>query len=130
MKSTLKKLIESEVKAALKESTIVEPSEQIIKDMMKELKLKTGIIATVTLDQTNRNVITYTADLSKEIRTPIMRALFNTLTLDISCRSIPQSIGGYAFNIAINYTHPQGGSNGKTLGTIFAQNGKFTSRFD
>ena len=124
----LKKLIESEVKVALNEAMVIEPSEQIIKAMMKVLKLKTGIIANVTLDQTKPNVITYTADLSKEIRTPIMQSLFNTLTLDISCRAITQSIGGYAFDISINYTHPQGGSNGKNLGTIFLQNGKFTSR--
>jgi hypothetical protein len=128
MKNTLKKLIESEVKAALNEAMVIEPSEQVIKAMMKVLKLKTGIIATVTLDQTKPNVITYAADLSKEIRTPIMQSLFSTLTLDISCRAIPQSIGGYAFDISINYTHPQGGSNGKNLGTIFLQNGKFTSR--
>lgn len=124
-----KQLMESEVKKSLNEFEVVEPSEQIIKAMMKVLKLKTGIIATVTVDQTKANVITYTADLSKEIRTPVMQALFSTLTLDISCRSIPQSIGGYSFDISINYTHPQGGSNGKNLGTIFLQNGKFTSRF-
>lgn len=124
-----KQLMESEIKKSLNEFEVVEPSEQIIKAMMKVLKLKTGIIATVTVDQTKANVITYTADLSKEIRTPVMQALFSTLTLDISCRSIPQSIGGYSFDISINYTHPQGGSNGKNLGTIFLQNGKFTSRF-
>lgn len=124
-----KQLMESEIKKSLSEVEIIEPSEQIIKAMMKVLKLKTGIIATVTVDQTKANVITYTADLSKEIRTPVMQALFSTLTLDISCRTVPQSIGGYSFDISINYTHPQGGSNGKNLGTIFLQNGKFTSRF-
>ena len=124
-----KQLMESEIKKSLNEFEVIEPSEQIIKAMMKVLKLKTGIIATVTVDQTKANVITYTADLSKEIRTPVMQALFSALTLDISCRSIPQSIGGYSFDISINYTHPQGGSNGKNLGTIFLQNGKFTSRF-
>lgn len=124
-----KQLMESEVKKSLSEVEIIEPSEQIIKAMMKVLKLKTGIIATVTVDQAKANVITYTADLSKEIRTPVMQSLFSTLTLDISCRTIPQSIGGYSFDISINYTHPQGGSNGKNLGTIFLQNGKFTSRF-
>jgi hypothetical protein len=124
-----KQLMESEIKKSLNEVEIIEPSEQIIKAMMKVLKLKTGIIATVTVDQTKANVITYTADLSKEIRTPVMQALFSTLTLDISCRTVPQSIGGYSFDISVNYTHPQGGSNGKNLGTIFLQNGKFTSRF-
>jgi len=124
-----KQLMESEIKKSLNEVEIIEPSEQIIKAMMKVLKLKTGIIATVTVDQAKANVITYTADLSKEIRTPVMQSLFSTLTLDISCRTIPQSIGGYSFDISINYTHPQGGSNGKNLGTIFLQNGKFTSRF-
>lgn len=124
-----KQLMESEIKKSLNEVEIIEPSEQIIKAMMKVLKLKTGIIATVTVDQTKANVITYTADLSKEIRTPVMQALFSTLTLDISCRTVPQSIGGYSFDISVNYTHPEGGSNGKNLGTIFLQNGKFTSRF-
>jgi hypothetical protein len=124
-----KQLMESEIKKSLNEVEIIEPSEQIIKAMMKVLKLKTGIIATVTVDQAKSNVITYTADLSKEIRTPVMQSLFSTLTLDISCRTVPQSIGGYSFDISINYTHPQGGSNGKNLGTIFLQNGKFTSRF-
>ena len=124
-----KQLMESEVKKSLSEVEIIEPSEQIIKAMMKVLKLKTGIIATVTVDQAKSNVITYTADLSKEIRTPVMQSLFSTLTLDISCRTVPQSIGGYSFDISVNYTHPQGGSNGKNLGTIFLQNGKFTSRF-
>jgi hypothetical protein len=124
-----KQLMESEIKKSLNEVEIIEPSEQIIKAMMKVLKLKTGIIATVTVDQAKANVITYTADLSKEIRTPVMQSLFSTLTLDISCRTVPQSIGGYSFDISINYTHPQGGSNGKNLGTIFLQNGKFTSRF-
>ena len=124
-----KQLMESEIKKSLNEVEIIEPSEQIIKAMMKVLKLKTGIIATVTVDQTKANVITYTADLSKEIRTPVIQALFSTLTLDISCRTVPQSIGGYSFDISVNYTHPQGGSNGKNLGTIFLQNGKFTSRF-
>ena len=124
-----KQLMESEIKKSLNEVDIIEPSEQIIKAMMKVLKLKTGIIATVTVDQAKSNVITYTADLSKEIRTPVMQSLFSTLTLDISCRTVPQSIGGYSFDISINYTHPQGGSNGKNLGTIFLQNGKFTSRF-
>ena len=123
-----KQLMESEIKKSLNEVEIIEPSEQIIKAMMKVLKLKTGIIATVTVDQAKSNVITYTADLSKEIRTPVMQSLFSTLTLDITCRTVPQSIGGYAFDISINYTHPQGGSNGKNLGTIFLQNGKFTSR--
>jgi hypothetical protein len=124
-----KQLMESEIKKSLNEVEIIEPSEQIIKAMMKVLKLKTGIIATVTVDQTKANVITYTADLSKEIRTPVMQALFSTLTLDITCRTVPQSIGGYSFDVSIYYTHPQGGSNGKNLGTIFLQNGKFTSRF-
>jgi len=124
-----KQLMESEIKKSLNEVEIIEPSEQIIKAMMKVLKLKTGIIATVTVDQTKSNVITYTADLSKEIRTPVMQALFSTLTLDITCRTVPQSIGGYSFDVSIYYTHPQGGSNGKNLGTIFLQNGKFTSRF-
>jgi hypothetical protein len=70
-----KQLMESEIKKSLNEVEIIEPSEQIIKAMMKVLKLKTGIIATVTVDQAKANVITYTADLSKEILPELLMCL-------------------------------------------------------
>jgi hypothetical protein len=128
MKSTLRKLIEAEIRSALNED-VIEPSEQVIKGVQKELKMKTGIIATLGVEKKTPMALYYTCDLSKEIRTPILQSLFSTLSLDVTCRSIPQSIGGYAFEVSINYTHPQGGSNGKNIGTIYLQNSKFTSRF-
>jgi hypothetical protein len=126
-KNTLRKLIEAEIKSALNEE-IIEPSEQVLKGVQKELKLKTGIIAMLGLEKKSPAALYYTMDLSREIKTPVLQALFSTLTLDVTCRPIPQSIGGYSFDLSINYKHPQGGSNGKNLGTIFFMNGKFTSR--
>ena len=127
---TLRKLIANEIKKALKEdiNTMSEPSDQIIKGFQKALKLKTGINAQITIEKAKPNVIYYTADLVKEIRTPVMQAIFSTLSLNVSCREIPNVIGGYAFDVSIDWTHPQGGSNGKNIGTIFYQNNKFTAR--
>jgi len=124
----LKKLIGTGIKTQLTEN-VVEPSEQIIKGVQKELKMKTGINAMLSLNKSGKSELYYSYDLSKEIRTPVLQALFDTLSLDIVCRQIPNSIGGYAFQISINYTHPQRGSNGLDIGSIYFENGKFTSKF-
>lgn len=108
---------------------IVEPSEQVIKGVQKELKMKTGIVTTLGLEKVANSGIYYSSDLSKEIRTPVLQQLFETLTLDVSCNPLPNTVGGYAFNISINYKHPNKGSNGIDLGTIFYKENKFTSRF-
>jgi hypothetical protein len=124
----LRKLIEAEIKRTLSESA-VEPSEQIIKLVQKEIKAKTGIVCTLSLDKTNRTSLFYTFDLSNQIKTPVMNALFDTMSLDVTCQQIPNSIGGYSFEVSINYTHPSRGSNGLELGTVFVENGKVSSRF-
>lgn len=122
----LKNLIEGRRKLT---EAVIEPSEQIIKGVQKELKLKTGINAVLGLDKKSPSALYYTMDLSKEIRTPVLQALFATLSLDITCRQIPNSIGGYAFEVSINYTHPQRGSNGLDIGTVYYTEGKFKSKF-
>lgn len=123
---TLKTITES--KSRLTEEAI-EPSEQLIKGVQKELKMKTGINAMLALDVKTKTALFYTFDLSKEIRTPVLQQLFDTMSLTAVCRSIPNSVGGYAFEISINYTHPNRGSNGLELGTIYYENNKFTSKF-
>lgn len=123
----LKDLIEARVRRQLTES-VVEPSEQIIKGMLRELKLQSGINAIVSMSKSTPTALYYEADLSKEIRTPVMRSLFKSLSLNITCTQLQNVIGGYAFEISINYTHPQGGSNGKTLGVIYFQNNKYISK--
>jgi len=123
----LKDLIES--KQRLTEE-VIEPSEQIIKGVQKQLKLKTGIIATLGLNKQKPDVLYYTCDLSKEIRTPVLQALFNGMTLDIACSTMRNTIGGYMFSVSINYTHPGSGSNGRDIGTIWYADGKFKSRFN
>lgn len=126
--SVLRKLIETEIKAVLNEETMVEPSEQIMKGMLKVLKAKTGIIAMPVLVKTTPKALYYSADFAKELRTPILQSAFNSMTLDVTCRELPGAIGGYAFDVSVNWTHPQGGSNGKNIGTIFFQDNKFSSR--
>ena len=123
----LKSLLEK--KGRLTEE-VIEPSEQVIKGVQKELKLKTGINAVLGLDKKSPTALYYSSDLSKEIRTPVLQALFATLFLDVTCRQIPNSIGGYAFEVSINYTHPQKGSNGLDIGTIWYMDGKFKSKFN
>lgn len=126
MNIKLKTILESETQPLVEQ--VVEPSEQILKGFSKVLKMKTGINAQFALTKTTPNVLYYEADASNEIKTPIMKALFQTLTIDVAVTQIPNVIGGYAFRISINYTHPQGGSNGKDIGTILFQNNKFTTR--
>lgn len=127
---TLRKIIADEIKKALQEdiNSIQEPSEQIIKGVQKVLKLKTGINVQLTVEKSKANVIYYTADLSKEIRTPVLQSIFTTLSLNVSCRALTNVIGGYSFDVSVDWTHPQGGSNGKNIGTIFYQNNKFSAR--
>ena len=123
----LKSILEGKRKLT---EAVIEPSEQIIKGVQKELKMKTGIIAALGLDKKSPTALYYTTDLSKEIRTPILQALFDTLSLNATCSQIPNSIGGYAFQISIDYTHPQRGSNGLDIGTIWYIDGKFKSKFN
>lgn len=123
----LKSILEGKRKLT---EAVIEPSEQIIKGVQKELKMKTGIIAALGLDKKSPTALYYTTDLSKEIRTPILQSLFNTLSLNATCTQIPNSIGGYAFQISIDYTHPQRGSNGLDIGTIWYMDGKFKSKFN
>jgi len=118
-----------ERKRVLREE-VIEPTEQLIKGVQKELKMKTGINAMLGLDKKTPAALYYSMDLAKEIRTPVLQALFNTLSLDVVCRQIPNSIGGYSFEVSINYTHPQRGSNGLDIGTIWYVDGKFKSRFN
>ena len=119
----------SESKKRLTEAELVEPSEQIIKGVQKELKLKTGINSTLGLNKKGKTMFMYTFDLSREIRTPVLQQLFETLSLDVICAPLPNSIGGYSFSVSINYVHPNRGSNGVELGTIFYKDNKFTSKF-
>ncbi len=123
----LKSLIEA--KPSLNEAELVEPSEQVLKGVQKELKLKTGIVAVLGLRKKGNTEIYYTTDLSKEIRTSVLQQLFDSMTLDVTCAPMKNVIGGYAFSISINYKHPNRGSNGLDLGTIFYENNKFKSKF-
>ena len=123
----LKNILEGQRKSLTEE--VIAPSDQIIKLVQKEIKSKTGIICTLTVDKNTRTSIYYSFDLTSQIRTPVLNALFSTMTLDVACQEIPNSIGGYSFVISINYTHPGSGSNGLDLGTVWVENGKVTSRF-
>jgi hypothetical protein len=113
----------------LKESAFVEPSDQIIKAVMQELKSKTGIIATVTPSKIESTYIIYTADMSKEVRTSYLKSIFANMNLTIECHSIENAIGGYSFQIDANWTLLSRGTNGATLGSILYRNGKISSTF-
>lgn len=111
----------------LQEAALVEPSEQIIKAVMQELKAKTGIIATVTPSKVEPTYIIYTADMSKEVRTPYLKSIFADMNLTLECQAIQNQIGGYSFKIDANWTLLSKGTNGATLGWIAYRNGKISS---
>jgi len=129
--SQLRTLIREEARKILSEE-ITEPSEQILKGAMAYFKQQTGITTGMpALDFKSKRyeTINYSISLDKEVRTPVMKALFSTLTLDISVAGLRDEIGGYSFSFSINYKHPDGGRNGQSIGTVFYSNGKYTGRF-
>ena len=125
----LRKTIREEVKKVITESTLVEPSEQILKAVMQELKAKTGIIATVVPSTIRPSYIIYMADMSKEVRTAYLKSIFADMSLTLECRPIENVIGGYSFQVNANWTLLSRGTNGATLGSILYRNGKVTSTF-
>jgi hypothetical protein len=97
MKAELRKLIESEVRKALTES-ITEPSEQVLKGAVDVFRQQTGINpATPSVSKKGNNFVIYSSSLEKEIRTNIMKAMFNTLSLEVVATPLPNIIGGYSF---------------------------------
>ena len=109
--SQLRTLIREEARKILSEE-ITEPSEQILKGAMAYFKQQTGITTGMpALDFKSKRyeTINYSISLDKEVRTPVMKALFSTLTLGISVAGLRDEIGGYSFSFSINYKHPDGG---------------------
>ena len=124
----LKQLIVQEVRSALREE-ISEPSDQMLKSVMSFFKSKTGINALLPVlsHKSKRfDILIYNTDLSKEIRTPVLQSLFETLSLKIEVANLKNSIGGYTFTFQIEYTHPGGGSNGRTIGTVIYKDNRLS----
>jgi hypothetical protein len=129
MKAELKKLIESEVRKALTES-ITEPSEQILKGAVDVFRQQTGINpATPTLTKKGNNVVVYSTSLEKEIRTNIMKAMFNSLALEVVVTPLPNIIGGYTFLFRFKFVHPFGKQETLESGTVLFKNNKFSAQF-
>jgi len=129
MKTELRKLIESEVRKALTEA-IVEPSEQVLKGAVDIFRQQTGINpATPSLTKKGNNFAIYSTSLEKEIRTNIMKAMFNTLSLEVVVTPLPNMIGGYSFLFRFKFMHPFGKQETLESGTVLFKNNKFTAQF-
>jgi len=127
---TLRKLIESEIQAALNEE-IVEPSDQVLKQATAYFKDKTGINVSIPMlrgKSRRYNEIYYETDLEKEIRTPAMKALFSSLVLSVTVEELRNAIGGYQFDYSLTYSHPNGKSDKLHLGIIYYRNNIFSSK--
>jgi len=129
MKAELRKLIESEVRKALNEA-VVEPSEQVLKGAVDVFRQQTGINpATPTLSKKGNNVVVYATSLEKEIRTNIMKAMFNSLSLEVVASPLPNIIGGYSFLFRFKFVRPFGKQETLESGTVLFKNNKFTAQF-
>lgn len=129
-KISLRKLIESEIQASLTEE-IEEPSEQILKQATAYFKDKTGINVSVPMlrgKSKQYDEIYYETDLEKEIRTPVMKALFSSLVLSVTVKELRNVIGGYKFDYSLTYSHPNGKSDKLHLGIIYYRNNIFSSK--
>lgn len=129
MKAELKKLIESEVRKALNEA-VVEPSEQVLKGAVDVFRQQTGINpATPSLLKKGNNVVVYSTSLEKEIRTNIMKAMFNSLNLEVVASPLPNIIGGYSFLFRFKFVRPFGKQETLESGTVLFKNNKFSAQF-
>ena len=80
-----------------------EPSDQMIKDFQKILKIKTGITTAVTLDTklSSKDEFIYSVDLSNNINNAVLNAAFKSIKLFTRVTSIPNSLNGLLFNTYI-----------------------------
>lgn len=125
-KLELRRLIETEIRTALNESEFELPSEQILKGALKIFKQRTGIsLIEPTVTKERYDSILYSVNLDKEIRTPVMKNLFKSLSLQINCYPLTNKIGGYSFRFSFSYKHPSGGSNGIDILDILYYDNKF-----
>jgi hypothetical protein len=128
-KTALKKLIESEIRKALTEA-VAEPSEQVLKGAVDIFRQQTGInIATPTLISKDSRSATYSVSLDKEIRTNIMKALFNSLSLEVIAIPLINSIGGFEFSFFLNFTHPNSKRESINIGSVYFKNNKYITKF-
>ena len=129
MKTELRKLIESEVRKALTEA-ITEPSEQLLKWAVDVFRQQTGINpATPSVTKKGNNFVIYSTSLEKEIRTNIMKAMFNTLSLEVVATPLQNIIGGYSFLFRFKFMHPFGKQETLESGTVLFKNNKFSAQF-
>ena len=131
-KLLLKKILESGNILVLKEE-LIEPSEQILEGAVKFFKQQTGIQISargiVPVKSKRYNTLSYEISLDGEIRSALMKNIFQTLSMDCTVSAVANQIGGYAFTFTVKYTHPKGGSNQLELGTVFYTNNTYKGRF-
>jgi ATP-dependent phosphoenolpyruvate carboxykinase len=134
----LKSLINTEVRRVinvtpnLNEIAVVSnfsiPSDQVMKSVSNELKSKTGVIANFTAGRVVSDTAYYTADMSKDIKTPVLNLLFNSITLSMECTALKNTIFGYLF-ILYGIIVSKSGTSTVKLGTIrYNNNGTITSK--
>ena len=126
--STLRKMVREEASKIMKEAN--EPDAQIISSLMADFKRETGIVAPEPKfykAYRDGKSFAYTSSLSKEIKSPIFENLLKELNLEVSVKTYEDTPGKYYAVFSYEYTHPNGGSNGYTIGTMWYENGKFHS---
>ena len=115
------------LKEAMSEN-IVEPSDVVLNGAVKFLRSTTGIsipqpVYKYKLKQ--QKLVIYEADLEKELRTPILKSLFNSLSMRLGVRSI--GIGGFEFIFDYSFMMADGVDEVQPLATIQYMNGKYTT---
>jgi hypothetical protein len=58
-----------------------------------------------------------------------MKAMFNTLSLEVVATPLPNMIGGYSFLFRFKFMHPFGKQETLESGTVLFKNNKFTAQF-
>jgi hypothetical protein len=127
----LRKLIRTAIYETLNEEAFPEPSEDLLKQAMAVFKTNTGInvpMPTLKVKDKRYELVIYEIDMAKQLNTPLLKALYSSMTLKVEASSISSKIGGFAFKFTLQWRHPSGGSNGYTLGNALYYDNSFKWR--
>ena len=114
------------LKKLLKEASISEPPESVMKGAIDLFRKETNLpVATPTLLKSAPSFISYTTSLAKFITGALMPLVIDKANLLITVTPMKSSIGGYKFQFYAQIKTKDGNTTGGLLSTILYANNNY-----
>lgn len=102
---------------------------QLVDDALSQFSRKTRItldrpLRPVSASKSSKDMMLFTSPIIAEINTPLFKTIFKEMNFQVEVHSLGG--GDYVFIFNVRYTHPGGGSNGRYLGKVLYEDGKFS----